>query len=203
MKVLIIAGGDFLPPNELTNDCYVICADSGYDRALEHGISVNMLVGDMDSVKSDYKSIQNILVYPSRKDFTDTEIAVEQAVSMGAGEVILTGCIGSRIDHSLANIMLLKTISAKGIKASILYDDNYIYFYENYIRLDNMKGKTVSLIPISQSIDNIYTEGLDYSLSGESLFFGETRGVSNIIVGNEASYKSDNGFGVVVVTDGK
>ena len=73
MRIVIISGGDFSYSEKITADDYVICADSGYDSAKENGIHVNLLMGDMDSVKNNISTEKEAILFPERKDFTDTE----------------------------------------------------------------------------------------------------------------------------------
>ena len=202
MRVIIISGGDYSFGGEITENDFVICADSGYDIALKNGIRVNLLMGDMDSVKADISTEKEKLLFPSRKDYTDTELAVRHAVNIKPDEIILLGCMGSRADHTLANIFLLKYIREQGINAHIEDENNKIYYYKDFIKLDGMSGKTVSLIPLTSEIKGITTRGMDYPLNVENLYFGESRGVSNIITEDEASYISETGEGFIVISDG-
>lgn len=202
MRVVIIAGGDFSYKGKITAEDYVICADRGYDSALEHGIKVDVLMGDMDSVKANTEAFPHSVLYPRRKDYTDTELAVRYAVSLKPDEIVLLGCFGTRTDHSIANVFLLKHLCDCGIKAHIEDENNCIYYYKNTFELVGMKGKTVSLIPLTDSIKGITTKGLDYPLQDGELAFGETKGISNVIIEDVASYTSQSGEGIIVITDG-
>lgn len=201
MRVIIISGGDYSWNGTITEDDFVICADSGYDSALKNGVKVNLLMGDMDSVKTDVTKEEK-LRFPTRKDFTDTELAVRRAVEMKPDEIVLLGCMGTRADHTLANIFLLKYISEQGIKSCIADENNKIYYYKDFFEINNSIGKTVSLIPITSEIHGITTKGMDYSLRGENLYFGESRGVSNVVVSQNAVYMSQSGEGFIIITSG-
>ena len=63
MRIIIIAGGSFAPCVDILPDDYVICADGGYDNAKKYGIHANLVMGDMDSVKSDINELQYILCH--------------------------------------------------------------------------------------------------------------------------------------------
>lgn len=202
MRVIIISGGDYSYSGKITDDDFVICADSGFDAALKNGIKVSLLMGDMDSVKADIGEEAKKLLFPSRKDFTDTELAVRHAVKMNPDEIVLLGCMGSRADHTLANIFILKYINEQGIKACIADKNNEIYYYKDFFEIKNSVGKTVSLIPITSEISGITTRGMDYPLSGEILYFGESRGVSNVVVSENAGYTSKSGEGFIIITNG-
>ncbi len=202
MRVIIIAGGTFSPCIKFLKDDYVICADSGFDSAVKNGITPNLVLGDMDSVKSDIRALKDTKFYPVRKDFTDTELALKAAIDLKPEEIVILGATGSRTDHSLANIFLLKTAYDAGIKACICDKHNKVYYYKDSFVLKNCVGKTVSLIPITEKITCLATKGLDYALSGESILFGQTRGISNVVTKDEASYTSQAGAGILVVSDG-
>ena len=202
MRVIIISGGDYSYSGKITDDDFVICADCGFDAALKNGIKVSLLMGDMDSVKADIGEEAKKLLFPSRKDFTDTELAVRHAVKMNPDEIVLLGCMGSRADHTLANIFILKYINEQGIKACIADKNNEIYYYKDFFEIKNSIGKTVSLIPITSEISGITTRGMDYPLSGEILYFGESRGVSNVVVSENAGYTSKSGEGFIIITNG-
>ena len=111
MRGVIICGGnvgeyikDYIKPDD-----YIICADSGYDRAKAFGITPDIVIGDMDSTKEAEIPFEKI-VYPVRKDFTDSEIAVNYAIEKGFEEVLMFGMIGTRMDHTLASISLLSKL---------------------------------------------------------------------------------------------
>lgn len=202
MRVIIIAGGSYSPCIKFLTDDYVICADSGFDSAVKCGITPSLVLGDMDSVKGDISLFPDTKVYPARKDFTDTELALETAIDLKPDEIIILGALGNRTDHSLANIFLLKRAFDAGIKACICDEHNKVYYYKNSFILKNCVGKTVSLIPVTEEITGLVTKGLDYPLCNESILFGQTRGISNVVTGEEASYTSQKGEGILVVSDG-
>ena len=87
MRIVIIAGGSFVPCVDILPDDYVICADGGFDSAAKYGIHINLVMGDMDSVASDISEITEKIEYPVRKDFTDSEIAVRKAISEAASRL--------------------------------------------------------------------------------------------------------------------
>ena len=201
MRVIIIAGGTFSPCIEFLNDDYIICADSGYDSASKYGIKPNLMLGDMDSVKSDISGVDAEL-FPVRKDFTDTELALNVALDMKPDEIVVLGGTGSRFDHSIANVFLLKKAYDAGISACICDAHNKIYYYKDEFHLADCIGKTVSLIPLTSEISGLITKGLDYPLENEIIYFGETRGISNVITESDAFYQSKNGEGIIIISDG-
>ncbi|MBP3361458.1 MAG: thiamine diphosphokinase [Clostridia bacterium] len=199
MRVIIIAGGSFEPCLEILPEDFVICADSGFDSALKYGIHTNLLVGDMDSLKTDAGCMKDKIVFPVRKDYTDSEIAVKHALSMHPDEIILLGAVGTRLDHSVGNIFLLKQIHDAGADGCIADRHNRVYYYKDSFEIRDRCGATVSLIPLSSAIEGITTYGLDYSLSSETLYFGATRGLSNKVTEGIAGYTSKRGEGLLII----
>ena len=107
----------------------VIAADSGYDLAARCGVTPDLLVGDMDSIHriSAASGIETVRV-KAEKDFTDTMMAVEIALSRGCTEITVVGGLGGRVDHSLSNLFLLEYLDSKGIGAVICNGENEVRF---------------------------------------------------------------------------
>ena len=61
------------------------------------------------------------------KDATDAELACDYAADKGFGDIVLLGATGTRFDHTIANVYLLKNLADKGIKAKIIDSNNIIY----------------------------------------------------------------------------
>ncbi|MGC8826157.1 MAG: thiamine diphosphokinase, partial [Anaerolineae bacterium] len=59
-------------------------------------------------------------------------------------------------------------------------------------------GDIVSLLPLSPVVEGIVTSGLEYPLRGEPLYMGPSRGVSNVMLGPEASVTIASGWLLVV-----
>ncbi len=74
-----------------------------------------------------------IIKFPPEKDYTDTEIAIMEAMKRGADTIYLFGGLGTRADHSLGNIGLLLTTKNKGARLLIVDDHNKMYLADKYI----------------------------------------------------------------------
>ncbi|MGE4282623.1 MAG: thiamine diphosphokinase [Clostridia bacterium] len=207
MKAWIISNGsindyDFYKEKIQSTD-FVICADGGAKHAEKIGVLPNVIVGDFDSIGEKYfndlelKNIE-LIRYSTDKNETDTQLAVEYALQRGCSEVILIGSLGSRFDHSLANVSLLKLLLDKGIQAKILNENNEIYLIDNHIRLKGELGEKVSLLPITEMVSGITTQGLQYALKDAQMVFGVPNGISNIFIKEEADINVKEGLLLVV-----
>src|ERR1700744_6186249 len=90
--VVVFAGGDPVAPrlrSEIPEGAPVVAADSGLHHALALGVTVDVGVGDLDSVapaRLDAAVARGARVerHPVEKDFTDLELALQVADGMGA-----------------------------------------------------------------------------------------------------------------------
>lgn len=200
MKAVIIAGGaikDFaLLKKYIKTDDFIICADSGYDHACRMNITPDIVVGDMDSIKSKIR-IDHVKVYPAKKEFTDTEIAVNVAIEHGCDEILILGAIGTRMDHSFSNILLIKRLYESGINAMIADEHNEILVTGESIGVTGEAGDLISIIPISDC-EGVSTWNLEFPLNNEPLYLGSSRGVSNVMLGTTAKIEIKSGFALIM-----
>ncbi|HEY5585919.1 MAG TPA: thiamine diphosphokinase [Ruminiclostridium sp.] len=184
---------------------YIISVDGGARHLREMNIAPHILIGDFDSASSDdlkYFIDQGIETYkfPAEKDMTDSELAIEKALEMGADELIFIGAIGSRVDHSLANILLLKKLLDIGVKACIINENNQIYMFNSTFSLARKDGYKLSLIPISEKVTGVSTKGLKYKLNDATMTLGTSWGVSNEFQEDTATVTINEGILLVCVS---
>ena len=55
-----------------------------------------------------------LIRHPVRKDRTDGELAVDEALRRGAGELVLAGALGA-LDHTLGHLAILRRVAARGV----------------------------------------------------------------------------------------
>ena len=115
MRVFLVGGSPFahkpigMAPGP---EDRVIAADHGAHHVLAWGWPLHLLVGDLDSLAAaDLQAIQAMdvptITAPAEKDETDLELALAEALAMGARELVICGAFGGRADHLLANVLLL------------------------------------------------------------------------------------------------
>lgn len=197
MRAVIIGSGSIKDyeyiKSKIRSDDYIICADGGYDHALKLGVTPDILIGDFDSVKELPDETEKIK-YPVRKDFTDGELAVRYAVEHGYDDVLLIGMTGDRADHTITDILLLSQCK----NGCVLDDNNEIYMLKGNIKIAGKAGDTISIVPVGGDLEGITTENLEYPLSNETLYFGESRGVSNVMCGESCSITARKGIGLII-----
>ncbi len=189
MKSVIVCGGGSVSDYASLHRYFegaglVICADSGARHLRNLNIEPDVLIGDFDSISSkDYDAYINAGVetvqYPAEKDMTDAQLALELAVEKGCREIVLLGALGTRLDHSMANVFLLKRLLDAGIKGMIADERNEAVLIDKSICIKREQGMKVSLIPVTGAARGVTTQGLYYPLTDATLELGSTWGVSN------------------------
>jgi len=205
-KILIITGGQiedqFLTELILSQQySMVIAADHGLTAADRLDISLDFIVGDFDSVEepviAKYREKSTpIETFPTEKDKTDTEIAIEFALMHNPTGIDIVGATGSRLDHVLANIHLLMLPMQVGVTASILDPKNKIYLKKESFQVhkDKQYGNYVSLLPFTEKVTGLTLKGFKYPLDNVTLIAGSSLGISNEMKEEEARVEFSQGI---------
>ncbi|OPJ61762.1 thiamine diphosphokinase [Clostridium oryzae] len=188
MKILIVAGGS-KPSKELLvleaeNSDYIIGVDKGTEYIFECGQKPDLMVGDFDSINeeklNDYRCLGiKILEYPPEKDYTDTKLAVVKSLELQVDAVVMLGCVGGRLDHTLSNVGLLYEYLQAGKEAYIKDDNNTIFMINKPTTFKGTAGNYFSLIPFGGAVEGLSIEGAKYGLDNYNLDISSSRTVSN------------------------
>ena len=80
----------------------MIAADGGAELARMLGLSVDLVVGDMDSISAEtLAGIERVERHAAEKDATDLELALVAALRFEPERVLVLGGGGGRLDHLL------------------------------------------------------------------------------------------------------
>lgn len=190
-RAIIFANGELNISTSLLNkiqpDDLIIAADGGAQHCRQLGITPQVVIGDFDSLQpEDISALQNCAVqmirYPRNKDETDLELALQYATEQGCQQVLVIGALGARWDMSLANLLLTAHPSFAGLQVRLIDSLQELTLLRGgkSHTLYGSPGDTLSLIPIAAHAEGITTQGLEYPLNDETLYFGSPRGVSNV-----------------------
>lgn len=193
-RAVIVSGGRIgtefgLSLLEQVQPDFIIGADHGLLFLHENGIMPTHIVGDFDSISEDilddYRENADIPIrqFNPIKDATDTEIALRQALELGAEEIWLLGATGSRIDHVLGNIQILKIAHDRGACAYIVDEYNKISLIEREKRLKKEEafGAYFSIFPLGGAVEHVTIEGAVYPLYDHTICPYDSLCVSNRI----------------------
>ena len=188
--VVVVASGPG-PVVAVPGEGTVVAADGGLERAAALGLGVDILVGDLDSVSAGALAAAEaagtrIVRHPVAKDATDLELAVDEALALGARRVLVIASAGGRLDHLTASLLLLGSERYAALEIDALVGDALVHVVRDARTLRGASGELVTLLPLGGPARGVTTSGLEYPLAGETLEPGSTRGVSNVFTAAEA-----------------
>lgn len=185
----------------------------GVDRGMEAlaalAVVPDCLVGDFDSVRPEilksYREKPGIewQVFRPEKDETDTELAIRRALSEGPEEICLFGGTGTRIDHVLGTIHVMKKALAAGIFCELVDPYNRLYLIDGNHRFDReeLYGPYLSFLPFGGPVHRVTLTGFRYPLREAELSYGSSLTVSNELSGEEGWL--EKGEGVLVAVESR
>lgn len=219
IDTIVVSGGniqedfalDFLKKTEEKQEKmpYLIAADKGLEFFLHTGMHPDMAVGDFDSLseagKEFLKSLRNTEICRLRpeKDDSDTQSAVCRAAERGGKNMVLFGCLGTRLDHTFANMGLLVWGKKNGIRISFYDRHNYITLIESgtVLRKAEQFGKYVSFFSLGGDVPGLTLKGFKYPLNRHYLTVSDCGlTVSNEILEEEAGVTFDRGNLVMIMS---
>ena len=214
MKVLIITGGrisvDAAQTVKEFDPDLTIAADRGIENALKTGIRVDRILGDFDSI--DPAVLQQVrdldlpeTIFPPEKDYTDTELALQIAMQEAGpkGQIMILGALGTRLDHSMGNVFLLKQPADQGIECGIRDENNEIRLLKGpvqYVIQRDPAWPYISLLPVFGNVENVSLKGFFYPLEGGTLEPGVSLGISNELVDEKGTIQFEAGYLLVFRT---
>ncbi len=205
---VIVTGGAPVDPAQsdgLPDGAFVIAADSGLAHAAALGLDVDLVVGDMDSVDPDElrtASAGGVAVerHPADKDATDLELALAAAAARRVRRVVVLGGGGGRLDHLLANALLLGSDAYAAMRLEWRVGPSAVVVVRGEAAIAGEPGDLVTLLPLGGPATGVTTSGLRWALAGDTLQPGSTRGVSNELTGTEAGVAITGGVLLAIHT---
>ncbi len=209
MSTLIVTGGnintEFLKETlEKTEFETIIAADKGLEALNKINVMPNYIIGDFDSVNkttlNQYKDKNIEITYlKPEKDFTDTHMAIKLAIEKRAKHITIIGATGTRMDHTLANIHILNETLQNNVPTEIINENNRIMLINRKAKLiKNTNYKYVSIIPLTTKITGVTLKGFKYNIENTTINLGESIGVSNEQIEQEALIEIKEGIAILI-----
>ena len=203
-KIVIISGGELeeefvLSILEKEENQYVIGVDKGMEFLYSHQILPNYIVGDYYRNETDVP----IREFNPVKDASDTEIAIRLAMTLGAGEILILGATGGRIDHLWANVQSLAIPFKAGINAVIMDRQNKIRLIgggETHLKKGETYGPYFSVFPLGEEVFGFSIKGAKYPLTNHTLIPYDSLCVSNQFQEDEVTISFLNGIVILMET---
>lgn len=167
MKIGIYGAGSFC--SQVDRTIPYIAVDGGIAWLNKLAIQPIYIVGDFDSYdQNQIMESAHITILPCHKDYTDTEVALMEAVKMGYDEIELYGVTGGRLDHFFAVCRLL--VHYQDLSITIKDDQNKIFLLSrgvhiiskedyDYLSFFAIERVCLTLKSVAYPLDHFY---LDY-----------------------------------------
>ena len=184
----IFVNGEFKKTERIKNIILqadlIVAVDGGLNHIVNMGLTPHIIIGDLDSIDPDdleYFENNGVAVskFPEKKDETDLELAIDSVINIGFDNIYILGATGGRIDHFLGNIFLFSNPDYLNLDIKIMDANCEIFYVKPNQSIHGEPGDRISLIPISEIVRGIKTDGFLYPLNDEDLTRWKTRGISN------------------------
>lgn len=202
----------------------IIAADGGLAVAKTLGIRPTKIIGDFDSsewqeknaeapakplpgsAKTPFSAEQEaasfgrteadpLIVLPREKDMTDSEAAIDLAITRGYRNIVVLGGLGGRFDHTMGNI---------GVLAKSLNSVDWLEYQDGYNRVFMRGPGTFSvgkgrfhylgLIAYGGPVSGLTVKNVKYPVTNVTLTDATTLGVSNEILGDSPESTAEISF---------
>ncbi|SRR5690554_2086903 len=204
----IVAGGvkEEVPPLKSYDEVnFWIGVDKGNTTLFEQGITPNVALGDFDSIDEHHKKevfarVNEVKTFPEKKDETDLEIAIKEAIELAPSKVLIFQATGGRKDHEWVNILLLRHFAENEIDAWIINQQNELSLKMpgQYTLEKDDFFPYISFLSISETVSGLTLNGFKYNLSNEKIELGSSLTVSNEWNEKKGTYLFESGILLVI-----
>lgn len=206
-EFLLVAGGRAPSSSWLrgaASNRTLFCIDRGADACRAAGILPSLHIGDDDSASPDtLEWIKNSKIesrrFPTDKDKTDTQLALDLLTEKQDAFVLLSGGFGGRFDHAFS---LIHAFAGTNLCGCLADDREFLLFLrdEDEVTLHvSSVPKIVSLLPLSPVCEGVSIEGVHWPLSDATLRQDDPFAVSNRLTSPDQSVSVRNGKGILAV----
>lgn len=193
-KALLFVNGE--PPTEYPSDLsqyqYIACTDGAYHNYLQYtSILPDFIIGDLDSIHTQPIEPHITIIHTPDQNKTDFEKSLLFLVDKGINDFDIYGATGLATDHCLGNLSVAIQYYRR---FQLTFYDNYSYFFfaKTDTIIENVKGKIISLIPLSKVCELTIT-GFKYPLINAELQLGGLTSLRNQAIEDRISIKFTNG----------
>ncbi len=192
-KIAIILAGtiDVDLQQQLTGFNYIIAVDGGLNHLTKAGIKPDILIGDLDSVTSQFDG--QTLKFDPIKDDTDFKCAIKYVEQNFANVQIDVYGFNSldRLDHVIANLANITS------NIKLISDNQQIYLINHDTVVEGDEYKYYSFFS-TEVINQFSLEGFKYPLSDYQLKPFDPLCVSNQLINNSGTIRISNGQLLVI-----
>ena len=189
-----------------------VAVDGGVRFFINSKTKPDLVIGDFDSTSLSPAQISRkypkaeLIEYPTHKDRTDSQLALETVIDRGAKIIDIIQPSLGELDHLLGNLMLLELVNRKnrseskrGLVEARLLGRNYEarLIEDQSIKITDRIGHRLSIIPLSKRA-RLSCSGVSYPVSGLTIRRGESRSLRNLVT-NKTAEVTVRGTGFLIL----
>lgn len=185
---------------------YIIAADGGLRYMEAAGVRPDMVVGDFDTLGYE-PAHDNVVRLQVMKDWTDTFVAMEKGVELGYRNFVFHGCLGGKLEHTIANLQHLVWLAQRGMTGwmtdgrvwvTAIFSDDCAK--SGRLTLPARDRGMVSVFCMGDKARGVTLKGLKYTLDDADLTGSFPLGVSNEFIGEQADIEVKKGCLLVMTS---
>lgn len=208
---IIIGAGDLTVgsiPYDPEQD-YVIAADGGlmYCPVLE--IEPDLILGDFDSVDEEFAQAvqmiqqqcpEKVIALLKEKDNTDMAFAIKCGLEAGYRSFRLYAANGGRLEHTIANIQMLKYLKEHDAVGYMMDGQGMILLAQNEtISFKETMEGYINIFSMNEKAHGVTLHGLKYELDHVELTNAFPLGISNEFIGVQSEVTVEDGTLLIIV----
>jgi thiamine pyrophosphokinase len=185
LSVTILADGDPCPKKlrqALCKDRFVLLLDGAAEAARREGWKPDMISGDFDAIRP--ATMRHFakngvgLLHTPDQNHTDLEKAIAWCLHHKAESVWVAQALGGRVDHTFANLGLLKRFHGAFMDLRIWREGESVrYVRDAKLRLHGPAGRHFAVLPFPTC--KASSRGLAFELDGSAMALGVRESVAN------------------------
>lgn len=142
----------------------IICCDGAADKLIAHGLTPDIIAGDLDSVSEDtMKKHAGILHRSGEQESNDLTKAVRYCMAQGYPGITILGATGHREDHALGNISLMLEYYPH-IRVKMITDFGEFFLLESGQNVASYPGEQISIFSVDNKV-KVSSDGLKFPLN--------------------------------------
>ncbi len=206
-EVLLVSGGRAPSPDWLkaaSANRTVWCVDHGADACRKAALSPAYFIGDGDSANADtlkwLKTADTPMkLFPTEKDKTDTQLALDLLAEKKDAFVVLSGGFGGRFDHLFS---ILYSFVGSHLCGCLADEREFLFLLRDgeSVELEtDAVPQSVSLLPLSTECTGVSLGGAHWPLSDAVLQREKPYAVSNRLESPDRRITVTNGSGILAL----
>lgn len=180
---------------------FLLAIDAGLAVCMQAQRHVDLVVGDLDSVKPALLAEATgatIKQYQVDKDESDLELALYEAINLGVNKITVLLRDGGRLDHQLANLLVLASPRWQSAQVDAIVGQHRLWVVHGERTLPLTQNMPLALHAVGGPAHGVSTTNLEYQLADAELPALVALGISNRVVADSPTVNVTKGVIIAI-----